>query len=53
MGARDRNFYFNLVCRYGYEDAAHKIQDLYLAGRKAEAAANGSKGGRNGIGRLF
>jgi F420-dependent oxidoreductase-like protein len=39
MGARDRNFYFNLVCRYGYEDAAHKIQDLYLAGRKAEAVA--------------
>jgi F420-dependent oxidoreductase-like protein len=39
MGARDRNFYFNLVCRYGYEEAAHKIQDLYLAGRKAEAVA--------------
>jgi F420-dependent oxidoreductase-like protein len=39
MGARDRNFYFNLVCRYGYEDAAHKIQDLYLAGKKAEAIA--------------
>ncbi|SRR5579871_392304 len=39
MGARDKNFYFNLVCRYGYEDAANKIQELYLAGRKAEAIA--------------
>lgn len=38
MGARDKNFYFNLACRYGYEEAAYKIQDLYLAGRKMEAA---------------
>lgn len=39
MGARGKNFYFDLACRYGYEAAAHKIQDLYLAGRKEEAAA--------------
>lgn len=39
MGARERNFYFNTVCRYGYVDEAHRIQDLYLAGRKDEAAA--------------
>jgi F420-dependent oxidoreductase-like protein len=39
MGARGRNFYFDLVCRYGYESAAVKIQNLYLAGKKAEAAA--------------
>lgn len=38
MGARDKNFYFNLACRYGYEEAANTIQDLFLAGRKAEAA---------------
>ncbi|MGA1368655.1 MAG: LLM class F420-dependent oxidoreductase [Blastocatellia bacterium] len=38
MGARDKNFYFNLACRYGYEAAAHEVQDHYLAGRKAEAS---------------
>lgn len=39
MGARERNFYFNLACRYGYEEAATRIQDLFLQGRKAEATA--------------
>jgi F420-dependent oxidoreductase-like protein len=39
MGARGRNFYNDLVCRYGYEESARRIQDLYLAGRKDEAAA--------------
>ena len=34
MGAKDKNFYYNLACRYGYEEAAHKIQDAYLAGKK-------------------
>jgi F420-dependent oxidoreductase-like protein len=38
MGARGRNFYFDLACRYGYEEAAVKVQDAYLAGRKEEAA---------------
>ncbi len=39
MGARGRNFYHDLVARYGYAGEADRIQDLYLAGRKAEAAA--------------
>ena len=39
MGARGRNFYFDLACRYGYEGAAREIQDLYLEGKKAEATA--------------
>jgi F420-dependent oxidoreductase-like protein len=39
MGARGKNFYYDLACRYGYEDEANRIQDAYLAGRKDEAAA--------------
>ena len=39
MGARGKNFYNDLVCRYGYEEAAGRIQDLYLSGHKDEAAA--------------
>jgi F420-dependent oxidoreductase-like protein len=39
MGAREKNFYYNLACRYGYEEAAGKIQDLFLQGKKAEATA--------------
>ncbi|HEV8473967.1 MAG TPA: LLM class F420-dependent oxidoreductase [Methylomirabilota bacterium] len=39
MGARGRNFYNDIARRYGYEDAAKTIQDLYLAGKKAEAEA--------------
>jgi F420-dependent oxidoreductase-like protein len=39
MGARDQNFYNDLACRYGFADAAKKIQDLYLAGKKPEAVA--------------
>ena len=39
MGAKGRNFYNTLVRRYGYEKEAEQIQDLYLAGRKDEAAA--------------
>jgi F420-dependent oxidoreductase-like protein len=39
MGARERNFYYNLACRYGFEAEANRIQDLYLEGRKEEAAA--------------
>jgi F420-dependent oxidoreductase-like protein len=38
MGARGRNFSNDLVRRYGYEREAKLIQDLYLGGRKAEAA---------------
>ncbi|MCY7397098.1 MAG: LLM class F420-dependent oxidoreductase [Nocardioides sp.] len=39
MGARDKNFYNQLACRYGYESEAAEIQDLYLGGRKDDAAA--------------
>ena len=39
MGARGRNFYNTLFTRYGYEAEAAEIQDLYLSGKKAEAAA--------------
>jgi F420-dependent oxidoreductase-like protein len=39
MGARDKNFYNQLAIRYGFVDAAKQIQDLYLSGKKAEAAA--------------
>jgi F420-dependent oxidoreductase-like protein len=39
MGSRDKNFYNQLVRRYGFEDAASEIQDLYLEGKKQEAAA--------------
>src|SRR5579871_4444792 len=39
MGARGKNFYHDLACRYGYEGEANQIQDAYLAGRKDEAAA--------------
>lgn len=39
MGARGKNFYYDLACRYGYPSEAATIQDLYLAGRKDEAAA--------------
>lgn len=37
MGARGKNFYHDLACRYGFEEAADTIQDLYLAGNKGEA----------------
>ncbi len=39
MGARGKNFYNELAVRYGFADAAATVQDLYLAGRKAEAEA--------------
>ncbi|GAB2972013.1 LLM class F420-dependent oxidoreductase [Nocardioides montaniterrae] len=39
MGARDKNFYNQLACRYGYETEAAQIQDLYLSGQKEAAAA--------------
>lgn len=38
MGAKGRNFYHALVTHYGYGAAADRIQELYLAGRKQEAA---------------
>lgn len=37
MGAKNKNFYNDLAVRYGFEEAAETIQDLYLEGNKAEA----------------
>ena len=39
MGARSKNFYNDLVARYGFEREAAEIQDLYLSGKKREAEA--------------
>ena len=39
MGARDRNFYNDYARQLGYEEAAVTIQELFLSGRKPEAAA--------------
>jgi len=39
MGSREKNFYAAAVRRYGFEAAADEIQELYLSGRKEEAAA--------------
>ncbi|GHE68252.1 LLM class F420-dependent oxidoreductase [Streptomyces griseoaurantiacus] len=38
MGARRRNFYHDLMCRFGYPEEAGRVQELYLAGRRQEAA---------------
>ena len=38
MGSRDKNFYNALVRRYGFEEAADAVQNLYLDGKKDEAA---------------
>jgi F420-dependent oxidoreductase-like protein len=39
MGAKGKNFYTDYAIRLGFEEAALKIQDLYLSGRRAEAVA--------------
>jgi F420-dependent oxidoreductase-like protein len=39
MGAKGRNFHANVAIRMGYEEMISKVQDLYLDGRKDEAAA--------------
>ncbi|QYJ02547.1 LLM class F420-dependent oxidoreductase [Nocardioides panacisoli] len=39
MGSREKNFYNQLACDYGFEAEAKKIQDLYLSGKKKEAEA--------------
>ena len=39
MGARDKNFYNTICQKYGYVDEAIEIQDLYLSGKKEEAAS--------------
>ena len=39
MGAKEKNFHNEMMVKYGYADAAARIQELYLSGRKAEAEA--------------
>src|SRR5438270_5024699 len=39
MGARSANFHANVPIRMGYEAEVKQIQDLYLSGKKQEAAA--------------
>jgi F420-dependent oxidoreductase-like protein len=39
MGSRERNFYNDLVRRYGFEEAAATVQEHYLSGRPTQAAA--------------
>jgi F420-dependent oxidoreductase-like protein len=39
MGSREKNYYNQLWCSYGYEEEAKRIQDLYLERRKEEAMA--------------
>ena len=39
MGHRDKNFHKDIMVRYGFGDAADRIQELYLAHRKEEATA--------------
>jgi F420-dependent oxidoreductase-like protein len=39
MGARGKNFYNTVATQYGWGDEARAVQDLYLDGKKAEAAA--------------
>jgi F420-dependent oxidoreductase-like protein len=39
MGAKTKNFHADLVRRMGYAEAADKVQQLFLAGKRAEAAA--------------
>jgi len=39
MGARGKNFYHSLACRYGFEEEATRIQEMYLDGHKRDAEA--------------
>ncbi len=34
MGAKGKNFYNDVVCRYGFEKEAEAIQELYLDGQE-------------------
>ena len=38
MGAKGKNFYYDLACRYGFDAAADRVQELYLQGQKDAAA---------------
>jgi F420-dependent oxidoreductase-like protein len=37
MGAKGRNFHTDLMARMGFEEEAHRIQDLFFAGKRDEA----------------
>jgi F420-dependent oxidoreductase-like protein len=39
MGAKNKNFHMDLMSRMGYEQEAHKIQELFMDGKRAEAIA--------------
>ena len=39
MGAKKKNFYKDYICQVGFEEAAEKIQTLFLDGKKGEAIA--------------
>src|SRR5437879_12012579 len=39
MGAAAKNFHLNLIARLGFEAEARRVQELFLAGKRAEAAA--------------
>src|SRR5437867_4301510 len=39
MGAASKNFHLNLIARLGFEAEARRVQELFLAGKRAEAAA--------------
>lgn len=39
MGARGKNFYYDMACQFGFEKEAQQIQDLYLDGHKRDAEA--------------
>ncbi|MDJ0770277.1 MAG: LLM class F420-dependent oxidoreductase [Ilumatobacter sp.] len=39
MGAKDVNFHFDVFARMGWEHIATQVQELYLEGKKQEAAA--------------
>jgi len=40
MGAREMNFHYEVFARMGYEDVCAKVQDAFLAGRRADAVAS-------------
>jgi F420-dependent oxidoreductase-like protein len=39
MGARGKNFYNDLAREYGFDEAAERVQDLFLEGKQRDAAA--------------
>lgn len=39
MGAKEKNFHLDLIARFGFGDEARRVQELFLAGKRAEAIA--------------